>query len=106
LTSNKEKELDELRKNVAAQEDRLGEALRIFNQLSQEQSKSPEGNGNVVLYETLNTAITILGDLLASYRNYTEELEERLKKSSRKIELLRGKEAENIENKMKRKRIH
>ncbi|MHB8568376.1 MAG: hypothetical protein ACYC7D_10065 [Nitrososphaerales archaeon] len=92
MPSGKEKELEELKKNVEAQEERLGEALRIFNQLSQEQSR--DSNGNVVLWETLNTSVTILGDLLSSYRNYTEKLEQAVEKSSRKIESLKASENE------------
>ncbi|HZW57678.1 MAG TPA: hypothetical protein VFF30_15425 [Nitrososphaerales archaeon] len=67
-----------MKKNVEAQEDKLGEALKTFNQLGEDQIKSSqEGDSgvNAVLWESLNTSITILGDLVSSYRKYTEELE-------------------------------
>lgn len=68
-----------MKKNVEVQEDRLGEALKTFNQLGEEQIKNSQEGGdsgvNAVLWESLNTSITILGDLVASYRRYTEELE-------------------------------
>lgn len=96
MPSTREKELEELRKNVTAQEERLGEALRKFSQLSQEQTKEEEENAptNIVLWETMNTAITILGDLLESYRKYTDELEIVVEKTTRKIEIFKEKEAE------------
>lgn len=106
LPSAREKELDEMRKNVQAQEERLGEALRKFNQLNQEQSREENAPTNMVLWETMNTAITILGDLLDSYRRYTDELEHVFEKTTRKIELIREKEAEaaNPDKKSKKKK--
>ena len=106
LPSAREKELEELRKNVAAQEERLGEALRKFSQLSQEQSREENAPTSMVLWETMNSAITLLGDLLESYRRYTGELEHTVEKTTRKIEIFKEKEGEasNPEQKRIRKK--
>ena len=87
MPASKDKQLDELKKNVVAQEDKLGEALKIFNQLSENLSVDKERDSeNLVLYETLNTAVTILGDLVASYRRYTDELERAIQTNNRRRE--------------------
>jgi len=89
----KKTKLDALKGNVEAQEQRLQEAFNTFeaaksqasienvayeNAASQE-SESPQSSS----WDMLEKIISLEGDLLSSYREYTKELEKRVRKEEK-----------------------